>query len=243
MDLLPSRFRDPVPPRTKPNRRTARSRLNMKRYPVLFVLLAALALGAPETATRLAAPQKAGGMPLMEALARRATARAFDTRDLPDQELSNLLWAAFGVNRPNGRRTAPSAHDARETVIYVLLPRGTFRYDAVANRLDEISREDNRALGGMQAFVKDAPVTLVYVADLDRLGRGSVADRKLTAYIDVGFVAANASLYCASAGFATGVRMMIDHAALASKLKLRASEIIVLAQSVGYPKPGDGGER
>jgi nitroreductase len=184
----------------------------------------------------LPAPQRSGGMPLMEALAKRSTARAFDTRELSHQQLSSLLWAAFGINRPDGKRTAPSARNFQETDIYVLLKQGVYLYSAQSNRLDLILEEDVRALGGVQAFVKDAPATLVFVADLAKIS-GPAADKKNTASIDVGYISQNTYLFCASEGLVTGARGMVDRAALSPKLKLREDQWIVLAQSVGYPKP------
>jgi hypothetical protein len=183
----------------------------------------------------LPAPQKTGGMPLMEALAKRSTARAFATNDLSPQQISSLLWAAFGVNRPDGKRTAPSANDRQETDIYVLLKSGAYVYSAVSNKLDQVVAEDIRALGGAQAFVKDAPVTLVFVADLAKTGGNNENSRNM-ANIDVGYISQNVYLFCASEGLVTGARAMVDRAALGPKLKLRPDQIIVLAQSVGYPK-------
>lgn len=180
-------------------------------------------------------PQKTGGIPLMDALAKRATARAFDSRDISRQDLSNLLWAAFGVNRPDGKRTAPSARDFRETDIYVLLKQGVFVFDAAKHLLAPISTEDVRALGGVQPFVKDAPVTLVLVADLAKMGSASSDDKKTYAYTDAGYLSQNVYLYCASAGLATGVRAMVDRPALGPKLKLRTDQLIIVAQSIGYP--------
>lgn len=179
--------------------------------------------------------QKSGGLPLMDALAKRATARAFDPVEISRQDLSNLLWAAFGINRPDGKRTAPSARNYQETEIYVLLKQGVFLFDAAKHQLVQISTEDVRAASGAQAFVKDAPVTLVLVADLARMGSSSNDDKKAYAYIDAGYISQNVYLYCASAGLATGVRAMVDRAALASKLKLRADELIIVAQSIGRP--------
>ena len=101
----------------------------------------------------LPAPQKTGGMPLMEALAKRSTARAFDSKELSPPQLSSLLWAAFGINRPDGKRTAPSAMNFQETDIYVLLKQGAYVYSAKSNKLDLVVAEDIRALGGTQAFV------------------------------------------------------------------------------------------
>jgi nitroreductase len=201
------------------------------------LLLAALwiAAGVRAQPVELPAPQKSGGLPLMDALAKRATARAFDTRELPAQELSNLLWAAFGVNRPDGKRTAPSARNYQEADLYVLRKDGVFLFDAPKQRLLPVSAEDVRALGGMQPFVKDAPVTLVLVANLARMGASKPEDRKTYADIDAGYISQNIYLYCASAGLATGARAMVDRAALAPKLQLSPDQIIILAQSVGYP--------
>jgi nitroreductase len=183
----------------------------------------------------LPAPHKTGGMPLMEALAKRSTARAFDPRALSSQQLSDLLWAAFGINRPDGKRTAPSARNWQETDIYVLLPSGAYLYDAPAHRLNPVTDGDFRALGGMQPFVKDAPVTLVLVADLAKVG-GERSDRINIGHIDAGYVSQNIYLYCASAGLVTGARGMVDRPALGGKLNLRPDQLIIIAQSVGFPK-------
>src|SRR5271157_3383796 len=111
----------------------------------------------------LPAPQKSGGMPLMEALAKRSTTRAFDSKDLSPQQLSSLLWACFGINRPDGKRTAPSANNKQATDVYALLKQGAYVYDAKANKLDLVLAEDIRKLGGTQDFVTNAPMTLVFV--------------------------------------------------------------------------------
>jgi nitroreductase len=207
----------------------------MKRTLVLFVV-AIMAGNLFSQSIDLPAPQKTGGMPLMEALAKRATARAFDSKELSTQQLSSLLWAAFGINRPDGKRTAPSAMNFQETDIYVLLKQGAYLYSTASNRLDLVVAEDIRALGGTQAFVKDAPVTLVFVADLARMGKGSDDNKKNTANIDVGYISQNVYLYCASESLVTGARGSVDRAALGPKLKLRPDQIIILAQSAGYPK-------
>lgn len=190
----------------------------------------------------LPAPQKTGGMPLMEALAKRSTTRAFDSQELSSRQLSSLLWAAFGINRPDGKRTAPSARDFQETDVYVLLKQGAYVYAAKSNRLDLVVPEDIRALGGTQTFVKDAPVTLVFVADLSKMGGGRNEDKQNTANIDVGYISQNVYLFCASEGLVTGARGMVDRAALGPKLKLRPDQMIVLAQSVGYPKREGAGK-
>jgi nitroreductase len=208
----------------------------MKRTWVLFIA-AILAGNLLAQTINLPGPQKTGGMPLMDALAKRSTARAFDSKELSAQQLSSLLWAAFGINRPDGKRTAPSAMNFQETDIYVLLKPGAYVYSATSNRLDLVVAGDIRALGGTQSFVKDAPVTLVFVADFARMGQGSDDNKKNTANIDVGYISQNAYLYCASEGLVTGARGSVDRATLGPRLKLRPDQRIILAQSVGYPKP------
>ena len=199
-----------------------------------IALFACCALPAQDL--KLPAPQTAGGMPLMTALARRATARAFDPRDLSSQQISDLLWAAWGVNRPDGKRTAPSAHNNREIDVYVLMKTGVFVYEAEGHSLGRISPEDRRALGGTQKFVKDAPVTLVLVADLAKVGGAGDPGRENVAFADAGYISQNIYLYCAAEGLATGARMAVDNAALGPVLKLRPDQMIVLAQSVGFPR-------
>jgi len=208
----------------------------MKRTLSIFAA-AFIAGGLWAQSIDLPAPQKTGGLPLMEALAKRSTARAFDARELSPRQLSSLLWAAFGINRPDGKRTAPSARNFQETDIYVLLKSGAYVYVAKSNKLDLVVAEDLRALGGTQEFVKDAPMTLAFVADFAKMGGGSNEDKKNTANIDVGYISQNVYLYCASEGLVTGARGSVDRAALGSKLNLRPDQMIILAQSVGHPKP------
>ena len=199
-----------------------------------LLLTTALLAAAPRADLMLPAPQKTGGMPLMEALSHRATSRAFATTELSTQQLSDLLWAAFGVNRPDGKRTAPSAKNWRETDVYVLLKTGAYRYDPSAHRLSLVLDEDIRALGGIQSFVASAPVTLVFVADFARTGGSGPGQREYAA-MDAGFISQNVYLYCASERLATGARAYVDKAALGAKLGLRPDQTILLAQSVGYP--------
>jgi nitroreductase len=208
----------------------------MKRS--LSLIVAALAAGSifAQDIT-LPPPQKTGGMPLMEALAKRATSRAFDSKDLSSQQISSLLWASFGVNRSGGLRTAPSANNKQATDIYVLLKQGVFTYDAGSNKLLQVSAEDVRTLGATQSFATNAPVILVFVADFSKMGNGTDDAKRNTANINVGYISENTCLYCASEGLATGPRGSVDRAALSPKLKLRADQVIILAQSVGYPKP------
>ena len=203
---------------------------------VLLVSVAAFAQG-PEAKT-LPEPDKTGGMPLMQALAARQSSRSYSDEKLSDEVLSNLLWAAFGMNRPDGRRTAPSAMNRQEIDIYVATADGLYLYDAKAHALTTVLEEDIREATGTQSFVKDAPINLVYVADFSRMGRGSDEDKTIYSAADTGFIGQNVYLFCASEGLSTVVRGLVDKAPLAEKMKLRPEQKIVLAQTVGYP-PGE----
>lgn len=182
-------------------------------------------------------PQTTGGKPLMEALNNRRSSREFRPDKLSPQVLSNPLWAASGVNRPErGGRTAPSARDWQEIDIYVATAEGLFLFDAKRHSLTLVASEDVRARTGMQSFVADAPVNLIYVADLAKMKDASEADQSLYAAADAGFVSQNVYLFCASEGLATVVRGSIDRRALARAMRLHPEQRIILAQTVGYPK-------
>jgi nitroreductase len=175
-------------------------------------------------------PQTEGGKPLMQVLKERKSTREFGADKLSPQALSNLLWAAFGINREDGRRTAPSASNRQEIEIYAVMADGTYRYDAKANQLEPVVKEDLRSATGSQDFVGQAPLNLVYVADLGK--------QKLSewAFADTGFIAQNVYLYCASEGLVTVVRAMVPRDPLAKALNLRPEQRITLSQTVGYPK-------
>jgi SagB-type dehydrogenase family enzyme len=173
----------------------------------------------------------------MEALSKRTTVRSFDTTDISLQQLSNLLWASFGINRSDGHRTAPSANNKQEIDIYVLLKKGAFIYDAQNNKLNQVTKEDLRSQAADQKFA-DAPVQLIFIADLAKRDGNSSEEEKLkTANIDCGYISQNTYLYCTSEGLVTGARGTVKRDALIPKLKLRADQRILLAHSVGHPKP------
>ena len=217
----------------------------MKRVSFVFahwllavVLIWPAATSAQELKTiQLPTPQMDGGKPLMQALKERASARAFSPERLPPQTLSNLLWAAFGVNRPaSGGRTAPSANNSQDMDVYVATADGLFLYDGKAHALKQVLAEDIRALAGRQAFVKDAPVNLIYVSDLSKMPRAAPEDKEFYAAVHTGLISQNVYLYCASEGLATVVRAMVDRPALARAMGLRPDQKITLAQTVGYPR-------
>jgi SagB-type dehydrogenase family enzyme len=186
---------------------------------------------------RLPNPQVDGGRPLMQVLKDRSSSRSFSPEKLSPQMLSNLLWAAFGVNRPEtGKRTAPSAKDLQEIDIYVATAEGLYLYEAKGHVLKLIRPDDIRALTGRQDFVKEAFANLIYVADFSRMGNTPKEDKELYSAADTGFISQNVYLYCASERLATVVRGAVDKQALAKAMNLRPDQKIILAQTVGYPK-------
>jgi SagB-type dehydrogenase family enzyme len=201
-----------------------------------LVACVALAVAQELNPVPLPPPQTSGGRPLMQVLKDRHSTREFSNQKLSPQVLSNLLWAAFGVNRPDGKRTAPSAGNSQEIDIYVATQDGLYLYDAKANALNPVLAQDVRGATGQQPFVKEAPVNLVYVADLAKAGRASREELTLYTAADTGFIAQNVYLFCASEGLAAVVRGNVDRAALAKLIKLRPDQEIILAQTVGYPK-------
>ncbi len=184
----------------------------------------------------LPAPRIEGGRPLMECLKDRMSARRFSREEIPLQTLSDLLWAAWGVNRPEShKRTAPSAVNWQEIDVYVATARALYKFDAANHRLEHVLNGDIRALTGMQDFVAVAPLNLLFVADRSRMGRASPEDRDFYAACDAGFISQNVYLFCASEGLATVVRGALDRDRLAKAMKLSDSQKIVLAQTIGFP--------
>ena len=186
---------------------------------------------------KLPPPNLNSGKSLMQSLQARKSSRDFSTKKLPVEVLSNLLWAACGINRPeSGRRTAPSAVNWQEVDVYVAMADGLYLYNAKEHVLKPVIKQDIRELTGKQTFVKDAPVNLIYVADYSRMGGGNAEERNSYSAADTAFIAQNVYLYCASEGLATVVRGSIDRDALAKAMQLRDNQKIVLSQTVGYPK-------
>ena len=182
-------------------------------------------------------PKLDTGRSLMQALNDRKSTRSFSAKPLPDQMLSNLLWAAFGVNRPkSGKRTAPSASNRQEIDIYVATAQGLYLFDARAHALRPVLSADIREITGRQAFTQVAPVNLIYVADYRKMGKGAKAGKDFCSAADTGFISQNVYLFCASERLATVVLGMVDRPKLATAMKLRPDQKIILTQPVGYPK-------
>ncbi len=200
----------------------------------------------------LPAPERKGGKTLLEALQLRQTTREIDSRALPLQVLSNLLWAAFGINREKAAfnkpgRTAPSASNSQEIDLYVALKSGLYLYEAIPHQLSPISAGDFRVLSCSSRaahLTSNTPVNIFYVADLSRYDLGpnqpdrSIGDpevQKSYYYTDIGFIAQNVNLFAASEGLATWFHNC-DKVGIKAKFNLRSTQRILFAQTIGYPK-------
>ena len=196
-----------------------------------------LAVGQEPQTKELPPPRTDGGQPLLRALKQRRSVRVYSSQALPPQVLSDLLWAAFGINRPDsGDRTAPSWRHAIEIEIFAATADGVWRYEPRPHRLVLHMPGDIRAQTGMQDFAATAPLNLVYVADGARMKDASREDQRLYAYTDTGFIGQNVYLFCASEGLASVFRGSVDREALARTLKLGGSRFVTYAQTVGYPR-------
>jgi SagB-type dehydrogenase family enzyme len=204
-----------------------------------FVSLA----GAAELSQiKLLPPDMKAGKTLMQSLQERKTSRSFSTKKLSIQELSNLLWAACGINRPeSGKHTAPSASNRQDIDVYVAMEEGLYLYNAKARELtpvlpNDLRRNTTAFLQPSRNSVADAALQLIYVADYSKMAfYADDEDKRFYSAADTGFIAQNVYLYCASAGLASVVRGMVAKDDLAKDMKLRANQKITLAQAVGYP--------
>ncbi len=203
---------------------------------VLLVAGLTVAGAADLPAIALPAPNQTGGKPLLEVLKARQSLREFSPRSLPLQAMSDLLWAGFGINRPESdHRTAPSTMNMQEIDLYVALADGLYLYAAKPHELRPVLAGDLRPKTGGNAAIQKAAAVLIFVADYSRMAKAKPADRDFYAAIDAGFIVQNVYLYCASAGLATVVHEL-DRPPLARAMELRPEQKIIIAQSVGAPK-------
>ena len=175
-------------------------------------------------------------MPLMEAISKRRSDREFASTELPLPTLSNLLWAAYGVNRPEGRRTAPSALNAQEVDLFVALPSGAYFYNALTNSLQLVVSSDLRRITGYQDFVDEAPLDIILVADYNRAKLVPVGLRESCAAVAVGAISQNLYLFAAGNGLATVIGAWIDRVAITHALGLSHDQQVLLSQTLGYRK-------
>lgn len=208
---------------------------------ILFLNTFLLPMSIQAQDISLPAPDKYGGKPLMQALNERQSIRTFTKDNLSQQQLSDLLWAGWGINRADQKKhTAPSSRNVQEIDVYVALPSGLYFYVAESHTLKQINNKDLRKLTGTQDFVAEAALNLVYVADLGKLGKKEGDEIKdsdlLSSYANTAFIAQNIYLYCASANLGCVIRGMIPKEQLAPEMGLRTNQRIILAQTVGVPQ-------
>lgn len=208
-----------------------------------LVAAATVAMGATQASAAqmgprdLPTPHTDGGMPLMRALALRHSTREYADRALPKQVLSDLLWAAFGINRPaTGDRTAPYWRHIMVIDVYAAMADGVWLYDPKTHRLMPHLAEDIRVQTGLQDFVGTAPLNLVYVAHGERMADVAPAERRLFASVDTGFIGQNVYLFCASAGLGSVFRGAVDYRKLAATMRLSEQQFVTFAQTVGYAR-------
>jgi SagB-type dehydrogenase family enzyme len=203
---------------------------------VLATCLVGPSRGAePLEPIHLPPPETSGGMPLMQALKNRMSTKEFTTQAIPREQVSNLLWAAFGINRPeSGKRTAATAVDCQDIQIYVVFEEAAYVYQAKEHRLIPVANRDVRSLAATQGYAKAAPINLVYVSDHGKMADSFKDKKGIYAAFHAGAISQNVYLYCASAGLGSVVRDSVDRQGLKDALNLNASQVIVMAQSVGY---------
>jgi len=206
-------------------------------------LLATAAVAAPALATAeqanaitLPSPRKDGGEPLLRALNLRRSTREYSDRKLQPQVLSDMLWAAFGINRPGGDRTAPYWRHVMVIDVYAAVEDGVWLYEPETHTLRPHLAEDIRAATGLQEFVGTAPLNLVYVAHGDRMTNVTAEERRLYASVDTGFIGQNVYLFCASEGLGSVFRGAVDYAKLNRLMRLPEQQFVTFAQTVGYPR-------
>lgn len=211
----------------------------MRKVQLLLVCLvfSAAALAADKV-IKLPKPNLKRAGTVMKALSERHSTREYASKALTMADLSDLLWAANGINRnDSGKRTAPSALNKQDVDVYVVMPEGSYLYDAKNHQLNLVAEGDHRgAVAGGQAFVKSAPLSLVLISDISRFGDVKNVRNQLMGAMDAGIVSQNISLFCSSASLATVPRASMDFDQLKKVLKLKDSQMPMMNHPVGYFK-------
>lgn len=207
-----------------------------RRLAVLAILLVNLNGFGQSNIKLLPKPERKGGMPLMEALDKRCSTREFADKELPEQMLSNLLWAAWGINREEeNKHTAPSSNNKQEIDVYVVKADGAYLYEPKGHQLVKLLDKDIRSSCGGQPFVASAPLNLIYIADLSKTDQKDYSLEPTASYTNAGFIAQNVYLFCASEGLGAVARGWINQDELKEELHLRSDQKIILGQTVGFP--------
>ena len=197
-------------------------------------LAASMNLCAAEKTIKLPPPDKAGGKPLMQCLTERKSERKFDSKPLPPQILSDLLYAADGISRPDGRKTVPTARNLQSHEVYAAMADGLYLYHPKTHSLDLVKAGDIREKCGMQAIHKTAPIVLIYVGDVSKIGKNA-AEKVFYAANHAGYASQNVYLYCTSAGLATVVCGLVNKPELEKAMELPGTKRVQLTQPVAYP--------
>lgn len=197
-------------------------------------LAASVNLCAAEKTIKLPPPDKAGGKPLMQCLTERKSERKFDSKPLPPQILSDLLYAADGISRPDGRKTVPTARNLQSQEVYAAMADGLYLYHPKTHSLDLVKAGDIREKCGMQAIHKTAPIVLIYVGDVSKIGKNA-AEKVFYAANHAGYASQNVYLYCTSAGLATVVCGLVNKPELEKAMELPGTKRVQLTQPVAYP--------
>lgn len=186
---------------------------------------------------KLPAPRTAGGKPLMEVLGLRRSIREFEPKALSTEVISDLLWAACGINRPEtGDRTAPCWRHVIVIDLYLAMADGVWIYDPKTNSLlPHLPADIRTKIDLHQDYVGKAPLTLIYVGNHERMRDVDTWERRLYASVDAAFIGQNVYLFCASEGIATVFHQTRDHNQLGRTLQVSAEQFVVFAQTVGYP--------
>ncbi len=210
----------------------------MKRILLTIAVLAMTAVvavgqNAPKV-IKLSQPNYEEGMTLLQALKERKSSSGFTEKEIPLQDLSNLMWAALGVNRPDGKRTAPTGSNRQEIELYAFFKHGAYYYNYKNHTLELVAEGDHRAITG-RGEAQQAYLNLLFIADTDKTGPGNKAgDANTVSYVNVGYVSQNVYLYCASAGLGSRARGGWNQQKVVETLGLKESMIVVLGQTVGY---------
>ncbi|MFO7791304.1 MAG: SagB/ThcOx family dehydrogenase [Bacteroidota bacterium] len=203
---------------------------------VLIMMIPAVMIGQNPEIIELPEPDKTGGKPLMQALNERQSQRDFSDKSLSDQQMSDMLWAAWGINRENGKHTAPTSRNQQEMEVYVANSKGLFRYLPGEHALKLIHNHDIMAKTGKQDFVDDAAINLIFVANYNKVDDDVTAtEYRETSGINAGYISQNVYLYCASEGLATVVRGWFDRDEVHEAMQLEDFRDVILCQTVGYP--------
>ena len=208
---------------------------------VIVNMLVCSCLGQPNKvgpldSIKLPPAVRSGGKPLMQTLSHRQSTKLYSDKAIPPDMLSNLLWAAFGINRPDsGKRTVATAVNCQDIDIYVVFKQGVYLFQANEHLLKPVLAEDVRVLAATQAYAQVAPVQLVYVSDYKKMDDRFEEKKPIYAAFHAGSISQNVYLYCASSGLGAVVRDGVDREKLHQALNLRKEQVIVMAQTVGYP--------